>query len=818
MGWLRRLRTTWSQRDDDFEEERRFHIDALRDRYVREGLMPDEARQAAQRRFGSTAVMKERTRDVDMFRWIDDGRRDLGYAARLFVRNPGFSLLATVCLTIGIGANAAVFSWIEGILFRPFPLVVDQDRLVAVTATSRGTSEHSGVSWPDWRDMERESTSIEAFIAERITGATLSIGDRAERAPGSIVSANYFDALGVHPILGRGFEAGEDVGRNAHPVTVISYQLWRDRFHSDAAIVGRTQLLKGLPHTIVGVAPEGFYGTFVGYAFQFWVPASMQPQFDAGVYALEDRSAGWIEGFVRLKPGVSIERAQAELSAIAGRLEKTHPDTNRGRGIKLWPLWQTPFNGATILQPTLVIALIVVVAVLFVACANVGNLLLVRAFARQQELTVRLSIGAGRARIVRQLLTEGMMLSAIAGLGGLLIARWLRDALGVVTPPRGVPLRLAGELDWRVFVASAVVCAAATLLFGLVPAWLPSQIDLAGALRSESGGVVGRRGTWVRSSLVVVQVSLSCVLLVGAGLLIRSMLAIRDASPGFAAQRLLTTSVDLFTSGYEPARAKTFQDELIDRAQAIPGVESVALSRITPFSYLTYSTATVAIDGYVAPPDQQLTIEYNEIGPAFLATMGIPLVAGREFTRADDERALPVAIVDETLARQFWPGQDAVGRRLQLKGQWLQVVGVAAAARYHNLLEPPQPFFYVPLRQHFTATTAMQVRTAASAAALAPALVREIHRLDAKVSPSELIPMREQIRRTTAAQRVAVTMLVAFGGLALVLAAIGLYGVMASTVAQSRRELALRMALGAERADLLRVVLTKGLVLTAAGI
>jgi predicted permease len=666
--------------------------------------------------------------------------------------------------------------------------------------------------------MQRESTSIDAFIAERITGTTLSIGDRAARAAGSMVSANYFDALGVHPILGRGFEKGEDSGRNAHPVTVISYQLWRDRFNSDPNMLGRTQMLSGLPHTIVGVAPDGFYGTFVGYAFQFWVPASMQPQFDDGVYKLEDRGAQWIEGYVRLKPDVSIQRAQEEMSAIAARLEKAYPDTNRGRGVKLWPLWQTPFNGATVLQPTLVISLVVVVAVLCVACANVGNLLLVRAFTRRQELTIRLSIGAGRARVIKQLLTEGLILSGIGGIGGLLVAHWLRDAIGLLTPPRGVVLRLVGELDWRVFAASAVVCVGATLLFGLVPALLTSRIDLAGALRSESGGVVGPRGTWVRSTLVLLQVSLSCVLLIGAGLLIRSMLAVRSASPGFSATRILTTSVDLFTSGYDPSRARAIQDELIERVQATPGVESAALSRMTPFSYRTYSSAPIVIDGYVPPPDQQLSIEYNEIGPGFLATMGIPLVTGREFRRADDEKTLPVAVVDETMAEQFWPRQGAVGRRIQLKGQWLQVVGVAAAAKYHNLLETPRPFFYVPLRQHFTATTALHVRTDLSPAALTPVLVREVHRLDANVSPTEVITMREQIDRTTASQRVAVAMLVAFGGLALVLAAIGLYGVMASIVAQSGRELALRMALGAERADLVRLVVTQGLAVTGLGI
>src|SRR4029077_11007356 len=264
--------------------------------------------------------------------------------------------------------------------------VVDQDRLVAIIGTNRG-SERDDVSWPDFKDLERSSTLADAFIAEKITGSTLTLGDRAERVTGSMVSANYFDAIGVHPVLGRGFEAGEDVGRNAHPVTVISYQMWQDRFHGETDVIGKTQVLAGLPHTIIGVAPNGFYGTFVGYAFQFWVPASMQAQFDAGVYKLEDRGPGGIEGVVRPTRGVTIGQAQAELSAVMTRLEHDHPETNRGRGVRLYPLWQPPFNNAGALLPTLGVALVVVLSVLMIACANVGNLLLVRAFARQQEMT-----------------------------------------------------------------------------------------------------------------------------------------------------------------------------------------------------------------------------------------------------------------------------------------------------------------------------------------------------------------------------------------------------------------------------------------------
>jgi putative ABC transport system permease protein len=746
--------------------------------------------------------------------------QDFRYGLRMLRRSPGFSILAIACLTLGIGANAAVFSWIEGILLRPFPLVADQDRLLAVAGTDRGAAGTTDLSWPDFQDLQQNCTLIESFIAEKITGTTLSVGDRAERKPGSMVSANYFDAIGVRPMLGRGFERGEDSGRNAHPVTVISYQMWQDRFHGDPSIIGKTQLLNGLPFTIVGVAPKEFYGTFVGYAFQFWVPASMQPQFDAGVYKLDDRGARWIEGFVRLKPGVTLAQAQAEISAVAARLEKDHPETNRGRGVRVFHLWETPFNNAGAMLPTLAIALVVVLSVLLIACANVGNLLLVRAFARQQEMTIRLSVGAGRARLVRQLLTEGLILAAFAAAGGFVVASWLRNALALLTPPRGgVVLRLPGELDWRVLAVSAGVCLVSTLLFGLVPAILTSSIDLASALRSQSGGVVGARGrTWVRSSLVLLQMSLSFVLLVGAGLLIESLLSVRNADPGFSTREVLTTSVDLFTAGYDPQRAKNFQEGLIDRIESLGGVESAALSRMTPFTYRSYSSSSIAVDGYDAPPDQQPTAEYNEVGPGFLATMGIPLLSGREFTRADNETALPVAIVDEVMAAQFWRGTEALGRRVQVKGKWLQIVGVARAAKYSNLLEAPKPFFYVPLRQNFAPVAALQIRTLQSPAALGPALVREIHALDAGVSPGELITMREQVDRTTASQRIAVTILGVFGGLALVLATIGLYGVIAASVSQSGRELALRMALGARASDLLRLVAVKGLALTAGGV
>jgi macrolide transport system ATP-binding/permease protein len=731
-------------------------------------------------------------------------------------RSPGFSILAILCLALGIGATTSVFSWIEGILLRPFQLVRSQDRLVAVVGFNRET--RTDVSWPDFQDLKKNCRLIETFIGDRIFGATLSIGDHAEGAVGSVVSANYFDAIGVRPALGRGFEPADEVGQNAHPVVVIAYQTWRDRYQGDPNIIGRIQMLNGVKHTIVGVAPEGFHGTFVGYSFQFWVPASMESLFTGGDYKLENRGARWVEGFARLKPGVTIEQAQAEVSAVARRLANEYPTTNRGQEIKLYPLWATPFNNAGTLLPTLRVSMVVAAFVLLIACANVGNLLLVRSFARRREMAIRLSVGAWRGRLLRQLLTEGLVLSTIAVTGGFLVAYWCRNLIVLLRPTApGVTVNLPAEIDWRVMALSAGVCLFSALLLGLIPALQVGQINLAGGLKAESGGVIGGHGkTYVRSGLVLVQVALSFVLLAGTLLLVRSVREIRNTSPGFAAGNLLASSIDFVSAGYDVPRTLDFEDELVDRFRGVSGVQSVAFSRIRPFTYTGYSSAPIAVEGYDSPPDEQLTTDYNEVGPSYLATLGIPLVSGREFTRADNETAPPVAVVNEAMAAQYWRGQDPVGKRLQVKGRWLQVVGVAKVSKYQSLAETAKPFFYVPMRQSRRGATVF-VRAALAPDSVARVLVREIHALDGNLAPGEIITMREQVDRMSWTQRAAMTLLSIFGGLALVLAAVGLYGVMSYAVSQSTRELGLRMALGARASDLLRLVMSHGVVLTLAG-
>lgn len=804
----------------ELNDEIRVHLELEQAELVAGGMSLEQARREAVHSLGATESIKEECRDMREVNFIENVGQDLRVGFRMLRRSPGFSALAILCLTLGIGANAAVFSWIEGILFRPYPLVAHEENLVTLTGTTRADAGNTEISWPDFLDLQRNLKLADAVFGDKITGTTLSIGARAERTIGSVVSANYFDAIGVRPILGRGFEPGEDVGKDSHPVVVIGYDLWQHRFKGDPEIIGKTQRLNGVIHTIVGVAPKGFNGTFVGWAMQFWVPASMEDVFEGGGYKLEDRGARWTEPYVRLKPGISIAEAQQEVSAIGARLEEQYPETNRGRGFRLWPLWQTPFNNAGTLLPTLSIMMTVVAFVLLIACANVGNLLVVRSFNRRHEITVRAAVGAGRGRLLQQLLTEGLILSTLGALGGLAVAYWSRHALVLLFPSRGgVQMNLPGELDWRVLALSIGVCIVSTLLFGLFPAVQSSKVDLAAALKSEMAGVVGGHGkSWIRSTLVLVQVSLSFILLVATGLLLQSLNRIRTASPGFSTRGVIATAVDLRSAGFDLQHSRDFNDQLLERVRALPGVQNAAFARVTPLGYGTFSSSPIAVDGYQPPPDQQPTVEYNEIGPSYFETLGIPIVSGREFNRADDENAPAAAIVNQVMAEKYWPGRSPIGERVQVKGQWRRVIGIAQNSKYENVREAPKPFFYVPQRQTQVTGGTLNIRTNIPADTMATSLVGAVRSIDPSLGLYEVISMQEELDRSTSPQKAAATLLGLLGSIALILATIGLYGVMSYAVSQNTRELGLRMAIGAGASDLLRLVMRNGLILAGAGV
>jgi predicted permease len=746
--------------------------------------------------------------------------QDIRFGFRAFRTSPGLSLVAVACLSLGIGANVAVLSWMEGVLFRPFLGVVRQENLVALTGTSRSEDGPTDVSWPDFLDLGRSLKSADVLFADRIMGTTLNIGERAEVASGSIVSANYFEALGVRPVLGRGFLAGEDLGRLSHPVTVISYRLWQSRFHGDPGVIGRTQRLNGVQHTIVGVAPEGFNGTFVGWAMSFWVPASMEELFETGGYKLDDRGARWIEGFIRLKPGVSIGQAQAEISAVADRLQKAYPATNRGCGFTLWPLWQTPFNNAGALLPTLRMMVVVALLVLLIACANVGNLLLARSLARRHEMTVRVAIGAQRGRLVRQLLTEGLVLSGLAGAGGWLVGTWCRSALVLLMPNlSGRQPLLNASFDGRVLAVSATACLVSTFFFGLMPALQASRVDVVAALKANANGVVGgHRSSRLRSALIVTQVALSFLLLVGVGLLLESLQAMRTGNPGFTTTSVLMTQVDLRSAGYDVTRAQNFQQTILERVRTLPGVHDAAFAGTAPFSLRPPSSATVAIDGYVPPPGEQPTLDYAEVSPGYFQTLGIPLIAGRDFSIADGETSASVAIVNETMAARYWRGARALGGRLTIKGRRLLVVGIAKASKYRAIREGPVPFFYVSIRQ-FSATRAqLFVRSAAPLLATTQAIAGEVRSLDPTLAPYDAISLDELVRRATARQAVALDLLAILSGFALLLATAGLFAVMSYTVSQGLREFGLRKALGESAVRLAGHIFSRGLRLTFVGL
>ena len=746
--------------------------------------------------------------------------QDVRYAVRMIVKAPGYAAITILTLALGIGANTTIFSWINASLLNPVPGVADPGEVVALSLSADATIPFS-FTYPDLEALRNGQQSFTGLTGANVTPISLTGTGKPQRVWGMVTSANYFDVLGVRPMMGRTFSPEEDTEPGGAPVVVISYRFWQTHFGGVPDVLGRTMNLNEHPYTIIGVTPAIFQGSQTGVRADLFVPVMMEslliPQGDL----LHDHHYFWLFVLGRLKPGVTLQQAQEQMTVQLKPEVKSYPDEHRGHDVvTAYPLWRSPFGANLIFAPLLPLLMMISGFVLLLACANVANLMLVRSMARRREIAIRMALGASRWRLVRQLLIESIVLAAAGGGVAMLMTVWTAGSMMRFIPQTDFPISLSIEADRTVLAAALVISLLTGIIFGILPA-LRASGDTPGAVLKEDARNVsgGSRKARLTSGLVVAQISLSLLLLICAGLFIRSFISAQQIDPGFNSHNISIASYDLFTAGYTQPRGIQFDHQLLSRLEAMPGVQSVMLTSRTPLAFGGGSTS-VKPEGYVAPPNVSMETQVAIISPKYFQTMQILLAKGRDFTQADSQETQRVAIVNETFVDRYWPHQEAIGKQLvsDLTNESFTVVGVARNTKYNQLNEAPMPFVYLPLYQVYRAGMTITARVAGDPLAFGRSVEKTIHELNADIVVFDVttLELREQL--ATIGQRIAGTFIGAFGLLALVLAAVGIYGVTSYTTRQRTHEIGIRMALGARREDILRLVLGRGVLLTLLGL